>query len=446
MKPPTPAPAPTRRGFLKRSSLLTAGALAAPYVKIAPRAFAVNDGTLKVGLVGCGGRGTGAASQSLGTENNIVLHAMGDVFEDRLKGSLEALKKEHSERVMVTPDTSFIGFDAVDKVIASGVDIVILTTPPGFRPYHIRKCIEAGKHVFSEKPMATDAPGVRMVLEAAARAKEKKLALVAGFCWRYNGAERQIMQRIHDGQIGEPMALQNTYNTGSLWVNPRRPEWNDMTYQLRNWYYYTWLSGDHIVEQAVHSIDKMQWAMKDAIPVKCVAHGGRQVRTAPEFGHIFDHFSVVYEYETGARGYHYCRQQAGAAVDNSDYFIGTKGVAIIKAFGPLVITGENPWRLRSREGVANMYQVEHDEMVASIRRGRPINDGEWMARSTMVGIMGRMAGYTGKEITWEQALNSEEDLARWVTNQEAVPGDPRFDWNLPLRVPPVAMPGQTPFV
>lgn len=446
MNPVPPPGTPTRRGFLQKSSLLAAGAVAAPYLKLSPRAFAVNDGTLKVGLVGCGGRGTGAASQSLGTENNVVLHAMGDVFEDRLKGSLETLKKEHSERVMVTPDTSFLGFDAVDKVIASGVDIVILTTPPGFRPYHIKKCIEAGKHVFSEKPMATDAPGVRMVLEAAARAKEKKLALVAGFCWRYNPAERQIMQRIHDGQIGEPLALQNTYNTGFLWVNPRKPEWNDMTYQLRNWYYYTWLSGDHIVEQAVHSIDKMQWALKDAAPVKCVAHGGRQVRTAPEFGHINDHFAVVYEYESGARGYHYCRQQANTAVDNSDWFAGTKGVATIKAFGPLTITGENPWRLRSREGLANMYQVEHDEMVASIRKGAPINDGEWMARSTMVAIMGRMAAYTGKEITWEQALNSEEDLARWVTNREGAAGNLAFDWNLPLRVPPVAMPGQTPFV
>lgn len=438
-------PTSTRRGFIQRSSLLAAGAAAAPYVMVRPKAFAAGGETLKVGLVGCGGRGTGAASQALGADRNVVLHAMGDIFEDRLKGSLEQIRKEAPERTMVTPDTTFLGFDAIDKVLASGVDVVILATPPGFRPYHLKKAIEAGKHVFTEKPMATDGPGVRMVLEAAAMAKQKNLALTSGFCWRYNPAEREIMKRIHDGDIGTPMALQNTYNTGSLWVRPRQAAWNDMTYQMRNWYYFTWLSGDHIVEQAVHSLDKMQWAMKNEPPVKCVAHGGRQVRTGAEFGHIFDHFSVVYEYANGARGYHYCRQQANTASDNSDYFIGTKGVATIKAFGSLMITGDHPWRLRSREGIANMYQVEHNEMYDSIRKGQPINDGVWMAHSTLVAIMGRMAAYTGQEITWEQALNSQENLAKWVTNQEAAPGDPSFDWNAPLRMPAVAMPGLTKF-
>jgi predicted dehydrogenase len=436
----------SRRSFLKRSSCLAAGAAALPYIKVAPRAMAVNSETLKVGLVGCGGRGTGAASQALEADRNVVLHAVGDVFEDRLKNSLAQIRGKHAERTMVTLDTTYLGFDAIDKVIASGVDVVILATPPGFRPYHLKKCVEAGKHVFTEKPMATDGPGVRMVLEAAAVARQKGLALTSGFCWRYNPAERQIMQRIHDGQIGVPMALQNTYNTSYVWVNPRQPDWNDMTYQVRNWYYFTWLSGDHLVEQAVHSIDKMQWAMKDETPVKCVAHGGRQVRTGPEYGHIFDHFSVVYEYAGGARGYHFSRQQNNTASDNSDYFIGTRGVAQIKAFGPLLITGENPWRLRNREGLPNMYQVEHDEMYASIRRGEPINDGIWMAHSTLVAIMGRMAAYTGQEVTWEQALQSQENLAKWMTWQEDQPGDPVFRWDIALREPPVAMPGQTSLV
>ncbi len=443
---PAPAEPQNRRVFLQRSSALAAGLAAAPFISVPQRTYAANSETLKVGLVGCGGRGTGAASQALHADKNVVLHAVGDIFEDRLKGSLNQIRKEHGERTMVTPETSFLGFDAIDKVLASGVDVVVLATPPGFRPYHIRKAIEAGKHVFTEKPMATDGPGVRMVLEAAAVAKQKRLSLTAGFCWRYNPAERQMMQRIHDGQIGTPLSLQTTYNTGSLWVNPRKPDWNDMTYQMRNWYYFTWLSGDHLVEQAVHSLDKMQWAMKDEPPVKCIAHGGRQVRTGADFGHIFDHFSIVYEYASGARGYHACRQQPNTASDNSDLFMGTKGVAQIKAFGSMWITGEQPWRLRSREGIPNMYQVEHDEMMAGIRKGEPINDGTWMAHSTLVALMGRMAAYTGQEISWEQALNSQENLAKWVTQQDAEPGDPRFDWNLPLRVPAVAMPGQTKFV
>lgn len=444
---PSPAsPAPTdRRSFLKQSSALAAGLAAAPYVVVPTRSFGANSETLKVGLVGCGGRGTGAASQALHGDRNVVLHAMGDVFEDRMKGSLEQIKKEHPERTMVTPDSMFLGFDAIDKVLASGVDVVVLATPPGFRPYHLKKCVEAGKHVFCEKPMATDAPGVRMVLEAAAIAKQKKLALTAGFCWRYNPAERQVMQRIHDGQIGNPLSLYTVYNTGSLWVRPRQPGWSDMTYMMRNWYYYTWLSGDHLVEQAVHSLDKMQWAMKDETPVKCVAHGGRQVRTGSDFGHIFDHFSIVYEYASGARGYHFARQQANTASDNSDYFMGSKGVAQIKAFGPINITGETNWRLR-RDGLENMYQVEHNEMMASIRKGEPINDGVWMAHSTLVALMGRMAAYTGQEISWEQAMNSKENLAKLVTMQEESQDDPKFGWDIPVRMPTVAMPGQTKFV
>jgi myo-inositol 2-dehydrogenase / D-chiro-inositol 1-dehydrogenase len=273
---------------------------------------------------------------------------------------------------------------------------------------------------------------VRSVLESAAKAKEKKLALASGFCWRSNYGERELMARIHDGQIGEPMALHNTYNTGPIWVKPRIPGQTDMEYQMRNWYYFTWLSGDHICEQAVHSLDKMAWAVKDVPPLRCVAHGGRQVRTGEEYGHIYDHFSVVYEYASGARGFHFCRQQAGCANDNSDYIIGTKGIARIKAFGPLEIVGENPWRFKGER--PDMYQIEHDELFASIRKGEPINHGEWMSHSTLISIMGRMAAYTGQIVTWEQALNSEERL-----------GPETFDWHVKVPVPPVAMPGVTKF-
>jgi myo-inositol 2-dehydrogenase / D-chiro-inositol 1-dehydrogenase len=431
----------SRRQFLKTSGTVALGGVLAAQLAGSKLAFAANSDTLRVGLIGCGGRGTGAANNALRADSNTVLTAMADVFDDRLNNSLQSLKKEHGDRVKVDPDHRFTGFDGYQKLIDSGVDVVLLASPPGFRPYHLQAAVAAGKHVFCEKPMAVDAPGVRTVLAVAEEARRKKLALVSGFCWRYNAGERAIMERIHDGAIGQPLSLQNTYNTGPIWVHPRRPEWNDMTYQLRNWYYFGWLSGDHITEQAVHSLDKMAWAMRDVPPARCVAHGGRQVRTGEEFGHIYDHFSVVYEYEDGARGYHFCRQQAGCANDNSDYFMGSKGIAKISAFGPLTITGDSSWRFRGER--PDMYQVELDEMLASVRAGTPINDGSWMAHSTLLAIMGRMAAYTGQVVTWEQALNSQEDLVKFALNQELAPGDPEFAWDLELRVPPVAIPGRT---
>jgi predicted dehydrogenase len=425
----------TRRVFLKKSSLAVAAGMAAPYLAFPQKTMAEDGETLKIGLIGCGGRGTGAASQALAADKNVKLTAMGDVFEDRLESSLKVLQQDETlkAKINVEPEKKFIGFDAYQKVLDSGVDVILLATPPGFRPIHLKAAVAAKKHVFSEKPMAVDGPGIRMVIEAAAEAKKNNTALMSGFCWRSNYGERALMQRIHDGSIGEPMALYNTYNTGLLWVHPRQPGQTDMEYQMRNWYYFTWLSGDHIVEQAVHSIDKMSWAMKDVPPVRCIAHGGRQQRTGPEYGHIFDHFEVVYEYENGARGFHFSRQQAGCASDNSDYIIGTKGIAKIKAFAGLNITGENPWKFSGDR--PDMYQVEHNELFASIRKGEPINHGSWMAQSTLLAIMGRMAAYTGQIITYEQALNSQEKL-----------GPQEFKWDMSVPVPPVAVPGVTKFV
>jgi predicted dehydrogenase len=423
----------TRRRFLKTGSMAAMMGAVAPYVNIAPKAFAANSETIKIGLIGCGGRGSGAAGQALAADNNVMLTAMGDVFEDRLRGSLDALKKQAGEKVQVTPEKTFIGLDAYKKVLDSGVDLVILTTPPGFRPLHLEAAVNAGKHIFCEKPMATDAPGVRSVMESVKKAKEKKLALVAGFCWRYNYGERELFKRVHGGDIGELRSLENVYFTGPIWVHPRVPGQTDMEYQLRNWYYFTWLSGDHIVEQAVHSIDKMGWAMHDEPPVSCSGTGGRQVRTEEKYGHIYDHFAVVYEYANGARGYHLSRQQAGCANYVNDYYTGTKGIAKIKTFGSLDITGDKPWRFQGER--PDMYQVEHNELFASIRKGEPINDGDRMAKSTMLAIMGRMAAYTGQIIRWEDALNSQESLA---------PAN-LHDWNATLPAPPVAMPGQTKF-
>jgi myo-inositol 2-dehydrogenase/D-chiro-inositol 1-dehydrogenase len=429
--------ATTRRDFLKTSAL--AGAtLAAPAILPGRMFAAENAETLRVGLIGCGGRGTGAAANALKADANVVLTAMGDVFPEPLEKSLKALQgaEEIATKVKVTPEKCFVGFDAYQKVLASGVDVVLLTAPPGFRPLHLKAAVAAGKHIFAEKPMAVDAPGVRSVLASAAEAKQKNLALVAGFCYRYNVGVRAFMEQIHNGTIGDIRTIHTAYNTAGVWSKPRQPEWTDMEWQMRNWYYFTWLSGDHIVEQAVHNVDKMSWMMKDVPPKNCVAIGGRQVRTAPEFGHIYDHFAVVYEYDNDVRAFHFCRQQANTLSDNSDHVWGSDGVGhIVRAFsGPFVIRGKTNWRHRE-ERMRDMYQTEHDELFASIRSGKPINDGEWMAQSTMLAIMGRMAAYTGQLITWEEAMNSQENLM-----------PERLAWDLPIAVPPVAMPGMTKLV
>lgn len=426
----------SRRTFLKTSTAAVGSALAAPLILGSKSSAASPGDTIKVGLIGCGGRGSGAAKQALSADKNVLLTAMGDAFADRLKSSRDALKadKEVGEKVDVKDDSCFVGLDAYQKVLESGVDAVILATPPGFRPIHLKAAIEANKHVFCEKPMATDAPGVRSVMETVEEAKKRKLALVAGFCWRYNYAERAGFEKIHEGAIGDIRAIYGTYNTGSLWSHARKPGWSDLEWQLRDWLYFTWLSGDHLVEQCVHTIDKMAWAMKDEPPLKAIAHGGRQVRTAAEYGHIFDHFEIVYEYPNDVNGFIFCRQQANCANDNSDLIMGTKGIARVLGFrSPPFVKGETNWKYEGPR--PDMYQVEHNELFASIRKGQPINDGVRMARSTMLAIMGRMAAYTGKEITWDEALNSQENLR-----------PPKLDWNMELPVPPVAIPGKTKFI
>ena len=427
----------TRREFLGTTSTIIGGALAAPAILTGNLFAGTNSDTLRVGLVGCGGRGSGAADDALSADANVVVTAMGDLFEDRLQSSLKTLREAHGDRVKVTPETSFVGLDAYKKVIASGVDVVLFATPPGFRPMQIKAAIDAGKHVFAEKPVATDAAGVRSVLASAEEARKKNLTLMSGFCYRHNNGVRALMQKVHDGEIGEIRAIYNTYNTSGVWSPfARQPEWTDLQFQIKNWYYHTWLSGDHIVEQAVHNIDKMNWAMKDAVPVKCTAHGGRQTRTGPEFGNIFDHFSVVYEYANGVRGFHFSRQQNGCASDCSDHFLGTEGVAdIVRAFtGPFVVRAKTNWRFKE-DKPSNMYRNEHADMFTAIRAGKPINDGVTAAHSTLTAIMGRMAAYTGQEVTWEQALNSAESL---------VPA--QLELNTVVPVPPVAMPGITKLI
>ncbi len=421
----------SRREFLRTSVAAAAGATLV-VVNAAPNVHAAGSDVIKVGLIGCGGRGTGAAEQACNAGDDVRLVAMGDMFPDRLSASRNTLRKSIGEKLQVTDDHCFTGFDNYQKVIASGVDVVLLASPPHFRPAHIKAAVAAGKHVFAEKPVAVDGPGVRAVLAACEEAKQKNLAVVSGLCWRYHNGMRETFKQIHGGAIGDIIAMQCTYNTSGLWMHPRKPEWSDMEWQLRNWLYFAWLSGDHNVEQHIHSLDKMAWAMKNEYPVKAVGVGGRQVRTDPAYGHIFDHHAVVYEFANGVKCFSMCRQQDNTHKDVSDHIFGTKGTCDVMKHS---ISGERPWQYppAKKRRDPDMYQGEHNELFASIRAGKPINDGDWMTKSTLMAIMGRMATYTGQEITWKDALNSQEDLTPAKYELGA------------LEVPPVARPGVTKF-
>src|SRR5262245_3626994 len=427
---PTPS-----RSRLTRRTFLGASAAAGAALAVVPAVHAAGGDTLRIGLIGCGGRGTGAAAQALNADPNVKLVAMGDAFEDRLKESLATLRddKQIAPKIDVK-ERCFVGFNAYKDVLASEVDVVLLTTPPHFRPLHFEAAIQAGKHVFAEKPVAVDAPGVRSVLATNELAKKQGLAVVSGLCLRYDNGFRETVKRIHGGAIGEIVALQANDYRGSNWGKPRQPDWSDMQYQMRNWYNFTWLSGDFNVEQHVHFLDVCAWLMKNEYPVRAVGTGGRQVRTRPEHGHIYDHFSIVYEYAGGAKLFSNCRQQHGCSNDMSANVLGSKGRATLSERPKgLVIRTSEDWYY---SGPTNdMYQTEHDELFASIRDGKPLNNGEYMAKSTLLAIMGRMAAYTGKVITWDMAMNSKEELK-----------PPQYDWAIKLPEPPVAMPGRTQFI
>ena len=422
---------PSRREFLRTSSTAAAFALAAPGILIRESAFAANADTLKVGLVGCGGRGTGAAANALTADANCVVTAVGDVFASQAESAVKGLKEQYGNRVTVTPDTQFTGLDAYKKVVDSGVDVVLLASPPGFRPEHLRYAVEKGKQIFCEKPMATDPVGVRHVMESVAMAREKKLHLVCGFCWRSDLPRRALYEKIREGAIGDVRAVYGTYLTGPVKpmpaANTRKPGMTDLEWQVRNWMNFSWLSGDGLVEQCIHTVDKLAWCMNDEPPLKCTATGGRCVPNHE--GNIFDHVTVVYEYAGGVRGVVAQRQIAGCYSDNSDYILGSKGYAQSGWNSP-VISGANRWRYDGKK--PDMYVVEHEELFAGIRGTAPRRfDGDWMTSSTLLGIMGRMAAYTGQEVTWEQALNSTERLT---------PEAP-LAWDMKLDIMPLPVPG-----
>jgi predicted dehydrogenase len=427
----SPLPRGNRRQFLRAGGALAAAGSTLPSA-LGATLKADSKETLSVGLVGCGGRGGGAAVNALRADPNVKLVALGDAFPDFLTSKLGSLKAigDIADRIDVPEDRQFVGFDAYKGVIDS-CDVVLLATSPHFRPLHVEYAVEHGVHAFVEKPIATDAVGVRRVWAASEKAREKGLSISSGLCYRYQFAKQETFKRVHDGMIGDITAMECTYNTGGLWHRGRKAEWSEMEYQMRNWLYFTWLSGDHIAEQHIHSLDKLAWAMQDDYPVKCTASGGRIVRTDEQWGNIYDHFNTVYEWGNGVKGFSSCRQWVGADANVSDFAYGTKGTAALQSHR--INTEGEKWRYRG-EGPDDMYQNEHDALFAALRAGERIDNADYMCKSTMMAIMARMSAYTGKTVTWDQAWNSELDLSPAA-----------YEWgDVPMR--PVAQPGITPFV
>jgi len=401
---------PSRREFVKTSALLTGGLLAPSF--LIPGAYAAPQNHLKLALIGCGGRGTGAVFQAFDTGHPIKLVAMADAFEDRLEGSYKPIiEKYGKDKVDVPQERRFVGFDAYKKAIAEA-DVVILASPPGFRPSHFEEAVRQGKQIFMEKPVATDAAGIRKVLAAAEVAKAKKLNVVVGLQRHYQNNYREVMKRIQDGALGDIVGGQVYWNDGGVWVKQRTPGQTEMEYQMRNWYYFNWLCGDHIVEQHVHNIDVANWA-KNGYPVKAEGTGGRAVRTGKEHGEIFDHHVLTFTYADGTVIHSECRHFPGAANRVDETFQGTQGKAYLSAGNHGILTDwkGNVLYDHDRKNQPNPYQQEHDELWAALVKGEyKFADAENAAKSTMTAIMGRYATYSGKVMTWEESLNGKVDL------------------------------------
>jgi predicted dehydrogenase len=417
----------SRLDFSRRDFVASAAAATALPLTNRPRRIGADD-LVRVGLVGCGGRGTGAAAQALRTAGPVQLVAMADAFTNRLETAHQNLCKSEdvATRVNVDAGKRFTGIEAYEKVLDSGVDLVILATPPHFRPAQFQAAVDRGVHVFMEKPVAVDGYGVRVVLAAAEKAKQKGLAVGVGLQRHHQTGYRELMQRVHQGAIGDIVAARCYWNMGSLWSVERTSAMTDLEWQMRNWLYFTWLSGDHIVEQHIHNLDVVNWA-KQSYPVRACGMGGRQVRTQARFGHIYDHHAVHFEYADGTFLASQCRQIDGCWNAVSEHLIGTKGRADLDTSSWKLTSKTGRWEF---EGEGNdPYQTEHDDLFASIRKSQPINEAENGAKSTLTAVMGRMATYTGKMVTWEQALDSPRL------------GPPDYGVTA-YPVPPIAIPGR----
>lgn len=431
----------SRRDFIKTSALVTGGLITSPFVL--PGAYAAPVNELKLALIGCGGRGTGAAFQALATGHNIKIVALADAFRDRLDNAHKALSEKYGDKLAVSEDMKFVGFDAYKDAIAQA-DVVILATPPGFRPMHFEEAVKQGKQVFMEKPVAVDAAGIRKVLKAAEEAKAKKLNVVVGLQRHYQANYIETIKRIHNGDIGDIINGQVYWNDGGVWVRERQPGQTEMEYQMRNWYYFNWLCGDHINEQHVHNIDVANW-VKQGPPVKAEGTGGRLIRTGKENGEIFDHHVLTYTYADGSVIHSECRHFPGAQNRVDESFQGTKGTAFLSAgnYGTLKDWKGNVLYEHDRKNQPNPYQVEHDQLWATLFNGDyKFADAENAANSTMTAIMGRYATYSGKPLTFDEALNGQVDLMpetlAWDAMPKVLPGADGYY--------PHAIPGKTKVV
>jgi predicted dehydrogenase len=434
MNKATPYTPHSRRDFIRTGSAAAAAmTLTFPHILRG----ATDSRKLKIGLVGCGGRGTGALAQALGADSNSEVTALADLFSTQIDITLQAIgtKPEFSDKIKAPESQRFVGLDAYAKMMASDVDVVLLATPPAFRPQQLAAAVAAGKHVFCEKPMATDAPGVRSVLESARTAKEKNLSIVAGFNVRYDTTHQEFMKSVHDGKMGDVMSLRD-HRLGTP-VKPMSPpesrpkEMGDVEWQLRNWYNFFWLSGDGLVEQAVHHVDRIIWVMQDAPPLECIANGGRN--SPNHEGNIYDHIDALWQWENGTQASMMQRQVLGCDPNTTLTVHGTKGRAAIDLLRGIVpLDGK---RTRSTYSLGPSYDNEHIHLFNAIRAGEAVNDGVRMAHSTLAAIMARMAAYTGKRITWDMAMNSQEKL---------VPDN--LTWDMKLPIAPMAIPGKTKFL
>ena len=398
-----------RRSFLKNSSLLT-GSLVLPSFSFKKQKQL--DKKLKISVVGCGGRGTGAAVQALRADKNVELVALCDAFEDRLERSLNAIIDELDGEmdIKVKDKNKFVGFDGYKKAIDLA-DVVILATPPGFRPQHFEYAVNKSKHIFMEKPVATDAAGVRRILESAKLVKEKKLNVVVGLQRRYQLSYLDILKQVRRGVAGKIISGTVKWNGHGVWVRKREPQQSELEYQMRNWYYFNWLCGDHIVEQHIHNLDVANWFL-DEHPISAQGMGGREVRKGIDHGEIFDHHYVEFKYPSGAVIHSQCRHQPGTLRKVNEVLVGTKGVINLRNGGVVTINDHNGNLLHKYDPKNDIspYQIEHNKLFKSIRSGGQIDDTEYGATATMTAIMGRMATYSGKLIEWESAMNADEKL------------------------------------